>query len=173
MAVNDIQFLEPGAFSVIGTRRYRVGASATAINPGEPVYIQIGGQQYVLPMATSLPTTGTVINNQSTYLVGIAESTSTNTSTAAGVVDVFPAVQGVIYTIAPNVAATYGLAATPVQATYESMVGRRVTIDLTSSSYTINSTDGATNGCIVEWQDVTKANGRVAFSFRAACLYGY
>ena len=171
MATNDIQLYAPNQFGNIGTRRFRVAASATGINPGEPVYIQAGGQQYVLPMSTSLPVTAAA-NSQVTYFVGIAQSSSTNTSTAPGVVDVFPAIRGVLYTIAPKTASTYGLGSTPVQATYESFVGSRVTIDLTAGSYTINSTDGATNGCLVEWQDVTKANGRVLFSIREGCCYG-
>lgn len=165
MSVNDITFYEPGAFSVIGTRRYQVNASSTVINPGEPVYITGFNQNYVLPFPTSAPTLALG------YVVGIAQSTSTNTASVAGVVDVFPAVPGVIYYATPNNASTYGVGSTPNQGTYNALVGRRVLFDLTAGAYTILSTDNAANGLVVENVDVTKSSGKVAFSFRNAWTY--
>lgn len=159
MATNDILIKTPSSSQMVGTRRYLMPVTpVTTINPGEPVVL--GGTRpyaYVVAMATSKP----VIRTD--YVIGIAQSTGT----ASGTVDVFPAVPGIQYSIAPKTAATFGLGSTPNQQMYNAMVGYRVTIDLTSGVYTLNSTDGATNGCLVEYVDVTKAQGRAVFSFRS------
>ncbi len=169
MANGDIGFFEQGAFGAIGTRRFLSKGTATAINPGEPVYVTTAvAPFYVEAMSTNNPS----IALNTAYLVGIAQSLSTHTSTAAGVVDVFPAVPGVVYEISPNVAATYGLTrGSENQVTYNSLVGTRVLIDLTAGSYTLLSTEGINNGCVVEYRDATKAKGKVAFSFRQGCTY--
>lgn len=168
MAVNDITFYEPGAYGTVGTKKYYVGATVATINPGEPVgFKALANGSYVIPLATSTPVVGT------DYMVGIAQSTATTSSTGQ-TIDVFPLVKGVQYLISPKVAATYGLAATPVQGTYTLLVGSRVTFDLTAGVYTLNSTDGATNGLVVEWLDVTKSGGKAAFSVRDHAQYlGY
>ena len=166
MSVNDITMFEPGQFGTIGSKKYYVAAGATAINFGEPVVLSaMGAGATASAMATSKPVVLT------DYVVGIAASASTQTATVGGVVDVFPLVRGAMYKIAPNVAATFGLASTPVQATYTALVGSRVTMDLTGGKYTLNSTDGPTYGCIVEYQDVKQANGKVLFSFRGSATY--
>jgi hypothetical protein len=166
MAVNDILFAQPSSFGVTGSKRFYVSTGVTVINPGEPVGNKtLGAAAYAIPLATSTPVWNT------DYMIGIAESTSTNTATVGGVVDVIPLVTGVLYTILPKVAATYGLGSTPVQATYTALVGSRVTFDLTAGAYTLNSTDAATNGCVVEYQDVKLANGRVLFSIRPSAGY--
>lgn len=159
---------EPGAFGVVGTKKYVLGGGVGAVNAGEPIgFKALGANSYVIPLATSTP----VVNTD--YVVGISAST-VSSSTSSQVIDVFPLVKGAMYLISPKVAATYGLGSTPVQATYTALVGSRVTFDLTSSTYTINSTDGATNGLVVEYIDVTKAGGKVAFSVRDNCQYvGY
>lgn len=159
MAVNDIQILNPGTFGSIGTKQYAVAASATLIYPGEPVAKALAGT-VVTPMATNKPVVAT------DFLAGIAMSTSTNTAAAAGAVEVMPLVPNAVYLIKPNVAATWD-----TQTEYDALVGSRVLIDLTSSSYTILAADGATSGCVIEPLDVTRYPGQVAFSFRIGCNY--
>lgn len=92
---------------------------------------------------------------------GIATTTSTQTASVAGEVWVQPIVPGTIYKMKPKVAATWD-----TQAEYDALVGSRVLIDLTSSTYTILAADGATYGCVIEYLDVSKNPGYVAFSFR-------
>ena len=168
MAVNDITIFETGAFGTVGSRRYISNLGATGINPGEPVYI-VPGQPYVGPMATSKPV---LTDGAQDYIVGIACSTSTQTASKPGVVDVIPIMPGMVFEISPATAATYGLTkGSESQATYNSLVGYRVTIDLTSSTYTLNASDGASNGCVVQYRDVNTAKGKVAFSFRQGCVY--
>lgn len=164
MATNDITFKMAGAFSVTGTRRYKVLAGNT-INPGEPVYT-VPNQPYVWACPTNSLTLA------QGYLIGVAESSQTATASANGYVDVFPAVTGVIYQIAPKVAATFGLTpGSENQTTYDGLIGARVLLDLTSSTYTILATDNAANSCVIEYTDVTKAGGKVAFSFRPTFYY--
>jgi hypothetical protein len=167
MAVNDITAYEPAAFGSIGTKKFYVNTGVAAINPGEPVGYKALGASYIIPLATSTP----VVNTD--YMVGIAQSTTT-LSTSVQTIDVMPLAKGVLYLINPKVAATYGLGTTPVQATYSALIGSRVTFDLTAGVYTINSTDSANNGLVVEYIDVTKASGKVAFSVRDNVQYtGY
>ena len=157
MAIGDIRVLDAGAFGQIGAKLCNVAAGASTIYPGEPVVRALGGVT-VTAMATSKPAVGT------DYVVGIATSTSTQTASSAGIVYVQPAVSGVIYAIKPNTAASWD-----TQAEYDALVGKRVLIDLTSSSYTILASDSTNNGCVVEAIDISKFPGTVAFSIRRGC----
>lgn len=155
MATGDITFAVPNLASHVGARKANVAAGATTINPGEPVAATLGGAT-VTAMATNKPVVGT------DYLAGIATSTSTQTASAAGTVDYLPLTPGQVYMIKPKVAATWD-----TQAEYDALVGDRVLIDLTSSSYTILATDGATSGCVIAPLNVSLYPGMVAFEFRA------
>ena len=158
MAVNDIVALGNGPFGEIGTKHYRVQASATTIKPGEPV-VKSAGSIYVAPMATNKPVVG------GDYIIGIAASTSTNTATAVGYVEVTPILPSQTWLIKPNVAASWD-----TQTEYNALIGTRVLVDLTSSTYTILASDSADYGCIVEYLEVAKYPGRVAFSFRKGVI---
>ncbi len=159
MAIGDITILDQSTMAGIGAREYQVAASATLINAGEPVDKALGAA-VVTPMATNKPVVAT------DFLAGIAATTSTNTASAAGKVWVYPLVPGVTYLIAPKVAATFD-----TQAEYDLLVGDRVLIDLTTGSYTLLASDGATSGCVIEQLDVAKYPGKVAFSFRNGVSY--
>lgn len=159
MAINDITILDPGQFGSIGTIQYAVAASATLIYPGEPVTKALG-DFVVSPMATNKPVVAT------DFLAGIAMSTSTNTASAAGTVEVMPLVANVVYLLKPNSAAAFD-----TQAEYDALVGDRVLIDLTAGVYTILATDGATSGCVIMPLDIKKFPGKVAFSFRNGVNY--
>lgn len=153
MAVNDIQILRTPGF-VPASKKVNVAAGATAINAGEPVARALGAVTCTA-MATSKPVVGT------DFLVGIATTNSTQTASVAGSVEVLPLIPNVVYTIRPNVPATWD-----TQAKYDALVGKRVLIDLTSGNYTILATDGATSGCVIEAADINEIPGRIAFSFR-------
>jgi hypothetical protein len=137
-----------------GTVRWAVAAAATEIDPGQPVARALG-EATVTQMATNKPVVAT------DFLVGIAQSTSTQTSADAGYVDVWPLLPGQIWLISPNVAASFD-----TQAEYDALVGDRVLLDLTSDTFTILATDGATYGCVIMPLDIVKYPGKVAFSFR-------
>ncbi len=159
MATGDITILEQSTAGGVGAREFQVAASATLIYPGEPVAKALGAA-VVTPMATNKPVVAT------DFLAGIAATTSTNTASAAGTVWVYPIVAGVTYLISPKVAATFD-----TQAEYNALVGDRVLLDLTTGSYTILASDGATSGCVIEQLDVAKYPGKVAFSFRNGVSY--
>jgi len=157
MAIGDIIVLDQSSYTGRGSRRYNVAHNATVINPGEPV-ARVLGATSVTACATNAGQVGT------DYIVGIAETTSTNVAgSSAGSVNVLPLTSQTTYLIKPNVAATWD-----TQAEYDALVGKRVLIDLTSSSYTLLASDAAGNGCVVMPLDVAKYPGRIAFAFRAA-----
>lgn len=160
MAIGDIQYYEPSTISLNGAKKAIVAANATTINPGEPVAISLGAVQVATAMATNKPVVGT------DFLGGIATSTSTQTASLAGTVTYFPIQPGITYLIKPKVAATWN-----TQALYDALVGSRVLIDLTSSSYTILASDSSTSGCVVAPLDISKYPGQVAFQFRQAVSF--
>ena len=157
----DLVAYQGGTFSLPAPKRYRVASGTTAsINPGEPVAKDLGAQ-YVASMAINKPVVAT------DFLAGIAVSTSTETSTADGYVDVLDVWDSqAIWLISPNVAATWD-----TQAEYNVLVGDRVLMDKTSSTYTLLATDGANNGCVVEDLDIARYPNKVRISFRKALNY--
>lgn len=158
MTLGDITILaQASSQGGRGSRLYNVAAGATAIYAGEPVIRALGATS-VTVMLTNSPVVAT------TYVVGIAETTSTHTASAAGTVQVYPTTNQTTWLIAPKVAATFD-----TQAEYDALVGARVLIDLTSGVYTILAADGATYGCVIQPLDVAKYPGKVAFSFRNGC----
>lgn len=104
-------------------------------------------------LVTNAPTT-------TDRIVGVSTTASNETASLSGLVDVIPAAPGQIWLIAPKVAATWN-----TQAKINALVGARVLIDLTAGSYTLLAADGASNGCIVEYIDITRYPGLVAFSW--------
>ena len=157
MAVNDIKIYDEGAFGYPGDEVFVVAASATTIKQGEPVVKALGGVA-VTPLATNKPVVAT------DFLCGIAATTSTNTAALAGTVGVTKLVDGMSFLIAPNVATTWD-----TQAEYDALVGDRVLLDLTSGSYTILATDGATSGCVIMPLDIKKYPDKVRFALRRGC----
>jgi hypothetical protein len=160
MASGDIQpFENSNASGMNGALKYAVASGTTAsINPGEPV-VKLAGTNYVEQAPTNSPTS-------TNRIVGVAASTSTETASVSGLVDVIPACNGQLWIIAPKVATTWN-----TQAKYNALIGARVLIDLTSSTFTILASDSAGNGCIVEYLDIAKYPGMVAFSWSPLCDY--
>lgn len=159
MALGDITLYDEGAFGYPGDVEYVVDASATLIYAGEPVAKALGGTA-VTPLATNKPVVAT------DFMAGIAATTSTNTAGAAGTVKVMKFVDGVTYLIAPNSAAAFD-----TQAEYDALVGDRVLFDLTTGTYTILATDGATSGLVIMPLDIAKYPGKVRFAIRNAVNY--
>jgi hypothetical protein len=161
MALNDITIYDQ-SYGYQGDEQFAVAASATTIKAGEPV-LKLSGVSgaVVTPLATNSPQ-----SSASLLTCGIATTTSTNTAALAGTVKVMKPLVGITYLIAPTVAATWN-----TQAKYDALVGARVLIDLTSSSYTLLAADNAAYGCVVEPLDIVKYPGKVRFSFRPAATY--
>lgn len=154
MALGDITILEQSSTMGRGSRTYNVAAGST-IYAGEPVQAVLAAVN-VKAADTSTPVVGT------TYYVGIAETTSTATASAAGTVQVLPINPGTTYLISPAVAASWD-----TQAEYDALVGKRVLIQLSAGTYSILASDSANNGCVVMPLDIAKYPGKVAFAIRA------
>lgn len=167
MAVNDIQIYDEGSFGYPGDNQYQVASGGTppAINVGEPVAKALGATAFVTALATNKPVVGT------DFLAGVAATTSTETASLAGTVQVTKLLNTTSFLIVPKVPATYGVGPTPVQATYDALIGSRVLLDLTTGVYTLLAADSATSGCVVLPLDVFKYPGKVRFGFRAAANY--
>lgn len=166
MAIGDLTPLNETDSSAFASRPQQVKAGGTppAINAGEPVGKTLGNQ-YVITLGNAKPVIGT------DYMAGISMTTSSETATADGSVQVVPIDGSTIWLLTPNVAATYGVGATPNQTTYNALVGARVLIQVTSGVFTLLAADSANNGCVVENSDVVRYPGKVAFSFRGAASY--
>jgi len=148
-----------------GALTFKVTSNSTGSNgsqsnilPGEPV-TKVAGAAGVLAAATNAPTT-------TLRIVGVATAQSTETASVDGTVEVIPAIPGQRYLIAPKVAATWN-----PQAKYNALIGARVLIDNTTGTYTILASDGASNGCVVEYLDIARYPGLVAFSWNAIVNY--
>ncbi len=154
MAKGDIQPAENAtAFTTGGAIKYVVAlGTAASINAGEPVQ-KLAGAANVTALLTNSPTA-------TNRIVGVSTSVSTETASVSGLVDVIPVNDSQVWMIAPKVAATWN-----TQAKINALVGARVLIDLTTGVYTILAVDGASNGCIVEYIDIVRYPGMVAFSF--------
>lgn len=162
MALGDLNIYNAsGPGGSIGSKRHQVAAGGTppAINAGEPVSKTLGNQ-YVI----TNPTSGQAVATN--FLAGVSTSTSNETASLDGFVDVMPVDNKTIWLVAPGTAATWN-----TQAKYNALVGARVLIQKVNGVYTILAADSATNGCVVENLNIFDYPGLVAFSFRAALAY--
>lgn len=165
MAIGDFTILEQGSFNGgRGSRTYVVGTAGNGtILPGEPVTTTLGGAT-VIRMYGPTGVTGIAQPAAGTdYVVGIAQTTSNQTATATGTVEVFPTNNGTTWLVTPNSAAAFD-----TQAEYDALVGDRVLIDYTSGAYTVLATDSATNGLVIQPLNIATYPGKVAVAFRAA-----
>ena len=153
--------------STPGAKRYKVVAGRnSAINVGELVFKGLAktvGTAWTAGGAASAlkPSVGT------DYIAGLAASTSTETTTAAGTVDVIPNLDGMTYLVAPNSAAAWD-----TQSEYDALVGSRIKLDYSSTGViTALATDSLYNGVVVEPLDIFAHPGKVRFLLRQALNY--
>lgn len=167
MAKNDIKIKDVAGLNVLPTRTYQVASGAlTSIKAGEPVRMTtIGTSVYAELCADADPTIGT------DYLLGIAAGDSTDTVAAAGTVEVYLPLPGVVYR-----AKAKSSTAADTAAEIAALANKRTVFDLTSSTFTIDTAaaDGATNGLILTGTG-DPANNEVDFmiSVRATGNLGF
>lgn len=160
MALGDFApFENAGSGKMGGSLRYKVTANSVGsdgtvsrIKAGELV-TKVAGAAGVLAAATNAPTT-------TLRVVGIAQTTSSETASVDGTVDVIPATTGQLWMVKVKVASGID-----TQAKYNALCGARVLIDNTAGVYTALVVDGASNGCIIEYNDISKYPGMIVFSF--------
>lgn len=163
MALGDIQIYDEGQFGLAGSKKFSVASGTTSsIKAGEPVLKALGNAtgNVVSAFVTNKPVVG------SDYLAGISASTSTETSSAAGTVEVVPLDTRVTYLVSPNAASSWD-----TQAKYNALVGACVLLDVTNGVITILASNSTNNGCVVEPLDIAKYPGKVRFSLRAGLNY--
>lgn len=158
MSLNDIKVVTTGGLGALPTYKFSVQAGATTIYAGEPV--KIGTAPYVIPLADAEPVTGTPT------LIGIAATTSTQTATANGIVEVYLPTSGAVFR-----ASAKSSAAVDTQAEIDALKLKRVILDLTSSVYTVDTaaSDAATNGIIIV--DGDPVNKTVDFRIKSVALF--
>lgn len=183
MAINDITFLDEAQFGEIGSQYYLVKANTStqgtgttytpAFRAGEPVFKSLG-TMYVQTAGTIGTGTAAKPVVATDFLAGVAISgqgggCSTETDTADGYVYVANLVPNVVYLGTVNSTTVWN-----TQTKYNALIGSRVLINMSSANppvYTILATDGSTNGLDVEYLDITKYPGKVAFKLRNALSY--
>lgn len=149
-----------------GSQSMTVAASAVLINAGEPVLL-VAGASACIPgtgSMTTIPSAFVPYSVSGTGFLGVAETTSTNTASLAGSVEVVPANSQTTYLIN---AQTPSLINT--QAKYDALVGARVLITTVSPTatgaiYQAQLTDSALNGFTVRPLDIFKFPNKVALS---------
>ena len=176
MAANDITIFDDGTY-LPGSKRYKVVKGRTsAINVGELV-VKIRGSAYVTAWTPGGAASSAKPSIGTDFLVGLSTSTSTETNTANGVVDVMPVVTGMTFLCSPDVAATWD-----TQAEYDALVGDRVLLAYSSTGvFTVLASDyGGTDttaraatgsGVIVEPLDIVVHPGKVRFSLAQRLMY--
>lgn len=163
----DLTILEQVSEMGRGGRLYNV-AAGTPIYAGEPVQIRAVGNTVVEPSLTSTPVCSVTAGVEGLF-VGVATTNSTNTTAAAGTVNVLPVNSGTTYLITPASAGSWD-----TQAEYDALVGKRVVLQNsvsvtstpTSGTYTVLASDSANNGVSVQAMSIAEHPAKVAIAFR-------
>jgi hypothetical protein len=144
-----------------GVKHVVASGTVASIQPGDPVTKTIGAATVEIGV-DAIPVVATH------YLVGFALTASDETAAAAGKVTVQPISPSQIW-----LARAKSAAAVDTQSEYDALVGNQVLLDLSSSTWTIDESAAhhADNGCVIEYLDVSKHPGKVAFSVRSAAVY--
>ena len=144
MARNDIKLHNPSQ-DQFSTRAIVASGAAQSINAGEPT---IGADATAASWtgAVKIAATGDPTTASGHRFTGIAKSDSTDTVAAAGYVEVWVPDATTVYSAK---AKTASLANT--QALIDGLKFKRVTFDLTSSKWTLDTAtaDAATKGCVI------------------------
>ena len=159
LSIGDFNLKDTSYSQAPASHEFAVQSGTTAsIKAGEPVQ-KLAGTAYATLASTNFPTT-------TLRHVGIATSNSNETASVDGTVKVALSQPGVTWLGNADVAATWN-----TQAKYNALVGTRVLIKLATGVFTVLAADSAGNGCVVEYLDVVRYPGKVAFSFSPLSYY--
>jgi|TARA_R100000093_G_C1928417_1_gene67931 hypothetical protein len=149
MAVNDITIVDVG--SGLMTQEWAV-AAGVAILAGEPVQLNAESDNVVIELVTAEPV------NTAGAICGIAASEDTATAAAAGVIQCYKPLPGMVYRCAAETAGNIGAG----------ILYDTVAFDLTGTTWTINEDEGSdedVHGLRILGFDANA--GTVDFEFRA------
>lgn len=157
MARGDISIIKGDTVAV----EWKAEAAATAMYAGEPVKLKAAGSNYAIPLADADLTIGT-----DTVFLGVCASDSTQTASADGIVRVYMPKPELVYEAKAKTSTTVD-----TDAEIAALVGDRVIMDLTSSTFTLDTgaADGATNAFYIVGGDSSRAT--VHFTCRADATY--
>ena len=146
MAAGDISIYRAGANLLTTTASVASGtvASISSGEPTKPSGATASVTGAVVLLADGDPTTvGTATN---THFAGLAKSNSNETASAADTVTLWAPMSGILYA-----AKAKSAAAVDTQAEIIALLNKRVVLDLTSSTFTVDTaaTDAITNGVII------------------------
>ncbi len=150
MARNDIRLKDNGPYSAVPTWEFSlIPATPISIKMGEPAKLtnNSGGTNPIL-FAAADPERGTDL------VLGIAASDSTESATLAGVVQLYKPLPGIVWQCKALTAA-----AADTVGEINNLKGKKVTVDLTSSTFTIATaaTYQSFNGLIIVGGDETNS----------------
>jgi len=157
MALGDVSIISQGGQELPSGWTWPVAAAATTINAGEPAKLV---STYAVPSADAEPATGTP-----TFL-GIAASTSNQTASVDGTVNIYVNGSGLVYACKTKTAAEFNTAA-KIQA----LIGVPVLFDLTAGVYTVDtSSTASTDGLVIVGGD--PVNSVCYFMIRGSVCLG-
>ncbi len=172
MALGDIMIHRESSFGTPGARKMAVAAGAVSTIKAGELVLKTPGNAYVTVWTASnsaKPVVGT------DYLAGYSTSTSTDTATADGSVNIISDFSGIVFLGNADVASTAGYNTTTgvvTQSTYDALVGKRVLLKTSAAGVqTLLIADGATSGLVIEPMDVVTYPGKIAFSIKPSCSY--
>ncbi len=163
MALGDIKIHDMGGLSALPSATYQVAASATLIQPGEPVKVETAaGTATVIKFADGDPTTSTL------QVVGVAAGVSTNTAAAAGTVEVYLPMPGQVTWKARALTA----ATADTQAEIDAKANDCIVLDLTTTNFRVDfaAAHANTNGIQVVGGD--PLTQEIYFRFRPVITEG-
>ena len=157
MALADITIVDPAGQKFPPARQFRTESGGTTINAGEPCKVGGTGNNYVVPLGDGEPEISADV------VVGVASTTSTETASADGVVDVLLALPGVVFRCDATTPANID-----TDAELLAILNDRVTFDLTAGVYTVDEDEGddADHGLRIIGGDIV--NGTLDFFFRSS-----
>jgi hypothetical protein len=158
----SIQPVESSNGNYDGAVKFAVASGTTSsILPGDLV-VKAAGAAYVTKGADNNPTT-------TARVVGVATSTSTETASAVGTVEVIVAKPGQLWMANIDVSTDID-----TQAKYNALIGSRTVMEYDANnnpSFTMLSADGSTYGCVWEYNNISINPGKVVFSFSLLAHY--
>lgn len=163
MSSGDVLLFKQGPFGSKGSQTYNVSSGAvTSIKAGEFCLKALGAANPTVWTANS--TAKPVVATD--FVVGLSTSDSTDTASAAGIVDIIDLMPGMQFLMNPTVAATWN-----TQAKYDALVGSRVLLSTVGAVQTVLASDSATSGIVIMPLDISKFPGKVAVALRNGCSY--
>jgi len=157
MARGDISIIKGCGPAV----EFQTEANSTAIYAGEPVKLKAAGSPYAIACVDGDLTIGT-----DTVFLGIAATDSTHTTAADGVVRVYMVTAT---TVLRAKAKTYSTVDT--QSEINALVGDRVVLDLTSTTWTIDAAAGENSANAFYILGGDPVRGTIDFNCRLDACY--